>query len=274
MSFRVMSFNIRGSFHPQDGENVWERRAALNVETIKRHAPDLIGFQELQSGNLSTYQADLAGYQYVLGNDASDHSEYRSIFWKPSVFELLESGAFWLSETPEVYSESWNTDCVRAATWVRLREKATGASFLHLNTHLDHRSEWARREGCRLLVRRISDLRGDDLPVILTGDFNCNAHQAVALADANYRYLIDGGFVDSYLAGGGSDSARSNTFHDFQGDRFNLNGDEGFSGRIDWMLTLDGVRRWRVRSSGIIRDHADPVYPSDHYPIFADFELV
>ncbi len=273
MAFRVMSFNIRGSDHPQDGVNVWAQRAALNVATIQRHAPDLIGFQELQSGNLSTYQAELSDYQFVLGNDASDHSEYRSIFWKPTVFEQLEAGEFWLSETPEVYSELWNTDCVRAATWVRLRERAGGATFLHLNTHLDHRSDWARREGCRLLVRRINDLRGDQ-PALLTGDFNCNAHQDAALADPNYRYLIDSGFVDSYLAAGNRDSAQSNTFHGFQGDHFVLDPAEGFAGRIDWLLTLDGAQRWQVRASGIIRDHAAPLYPSDHYPIFADFELV
>ena len=122
------------------------------------------------------------------------------------------------------------------------------------------------------MVRRINDLRGDQ-PAILTGDFNCNAQQDAALADANYRYLIDSGFVDSYLAGGNDDLAHSNTFHGFRGDQFVLDPAQGFAGRIDWMLTLDGAQRWQVRASGIIRDHADPVYPSDHYPIFADFEL-
>src|ERR671914_442322 len=41
---RVMTFNIRGAVH-RDGENAWPHRAALNVATIARHAPDLIGFQ-------------------------------------------------------------------------------------------------------------------------------------------------------------------------------------------------------------------------------------
>ncbi len=39
------------------------------------------------------------------------------------------------------------------------------------------------------------------------------------------------------------------------------------------MMMLDGAQRWSVRSSGIIRDHADPVYPSDHYPILVEVEL-
>jgi hypothetical protein len=50
-----MTFNVRGSYH-RDGLNTWNNRAPLNVETIKHHAPHLIGFQELQGGNLETYQ--------------------------------------------------------------------------------------------------------------------------------------------------------------------------------------------------------------------------
>jgi hypothetical protein len=66
MSFKVMTFNIRGAF-PGDGVNVWPNRAALNVATIKRHAPDLIGCQEMQTANLDTYRARLEGYDHVLG---------------------------------------------------------------------------------------------------------------------------------------------------------------------------------------------------------------
>ena len=273
MTFRVMSFNIRGADHPQDGVNQWSQRWPLNVATIRKYAPDLIGFQELQDGNLSTYQAELTDYHYILGNDASDHSEHPSIFWKPSALDLLDSGSFWISETPEVYSGSWNTDCVRAATWARLRDKSSGVNFLHLNTHLDHRSDWARTEGCRLLLRRITELRLNDLPVILTGDFNCDAYQppqdgAKDRADKNYRFLIDSGFVDTYLAAGNSDSDHSNTFHGFQGFKFADFGD--WTGRIDWLLTLDGTHRFQVQSAIIIRDNAAPVYPSDHYPILAE----
>lgn len=271
MSFRVMSFNIRGSFRSSDGQNNWDRRAALNVATIQKYAPDLIGFQELQDGNLSVYRAELPDYQYIVGHDASGPPpEHQSMFWKPSIFTLLDSGAFWISETPEVHSGSWETDCVRAATWVRLREQTSGTEFIHLNTHLDHRSAWARREGCRLIVRRLADLRQDGtLPAILTGDFNANAHQRAEFADEIYRYLRDQGFVDSYLAAGNSDAERSHTFHGFQGERFAPDR-PGNAGRIDWLLTLDGAQAWRVLASGIIRDHAAPVYPSDHYPIFAD----
>ncbi len=276
MTFRVMSFNIRGAFHPQDGVNDWPERAAVNVAVIRKYAPDLIGFQELEQGNLSVYETELPEYRYILGSRASE-TEYPSIFWKPSAFDLLDAGGFWLSETPDVYSGSWNTDCVRACTWARFLDKSFGAQFLHFNTHLDHISGWARTEGLRLILRRMADLRGNDLPIILTGDFNCNAYDPWSAAgtdsrDLNYRFLLEQGFVDSYLAAGSRDSAQSNTFHGFQGEQFAPDR-PGNAGRIDWLMALDGARRFRVRAAAIVYDHDGNVYPSDHYPIMADLEL-
>ena len=66
--FRIMTFNIRGA-PDDDGVNIWPNRAALNVETIRRCAPDLIGFQEAQAPNLETYQHQLKDYQSELWTD-------------------------------------------------------------------------------------------------------------------------------------------------------------------------------------------------------------
>jgi len=60
MRLRVMSFNVRGSF-VDDGENAWPARRELNVEVIKKCAPDLVGFQELQDGNWEDYEKALPG---------------------------------------------------------------------------------------------------------------------------------------------------------------------------------------------------------------------
>lgn len=273
MSFRIMSFNIRGAFHRSDGANAWHARSALNVQTIRRHNPDLIGFQELQSGNLQVYQAELTDYTYILGNHVSgEPPEYPAIFWKPARFDLLDSGAFWLSETPDVYSGSWDTNCVRAMTWARFDDKVDGGQFIHLNTHLDHISGWARTEGLRLILSRLSTIRQPDLPTVLAGDFNCNACDLAtdaSAADVNYCFLLDSGFSDTYLASGNSDAANSYTFHGFEGEGFQREG----TTRIDWIMTLDGAQHFRVLASGILRDHAAPLYPSDHYPVFADLAL-
>src|SRR5919202_1210886 len=118
----LMTFNVRGSHHP-DGENAWENRAALNVATIKRHAPELIGFQELQDGNLRAYETELSGYEHSLGpryENRRPHA-HNAIFWDSSRLGLVRAGGFWLSETPERFSRSWDTRQVRSLNWALLR---------------------------------------------------------------------------------------------------------------------------------------------------------
>lgn len=72
-TLRVMSFNIAGAIGTEgDGVNAWAYRATLNVQTIHRHAPALIGFQELDQGNLATYREQLPKYEYLLGPHAEN----------------------------------------------------------------------------------------------------------------------------------------------------------------------------------------------------------
>jgi endonuclease/exonuclease/phosphatase family metal-dependent hydrolase len=268
---RVMTFNIRGSFHEGDGTNAWNNRAALNVETIKRHAPDLIGFQELQSGNLDTYQEKLPGYGYLLGLRAGNKPphEFNAIFFDPTRLEVLDSGGFWLSTTPERYSSSWRTRSIRSANWANLSCLNTGLSFLHLNTHLDHASKPARVEGSRLILRKIAEIQRSQEnapPAIVTGDFNC------APGSLPHRNFIEDGFIDTCLAAGSEDAEDADTFHAFKGSRYSARRGPG---RIDWILLKDLRQRIRAKSQSIVRDcnEAAGIYPSDHYPVLAELVL-
>lgn len=265
---RVMSFNIRGSFRDRGKANAWENRADLNVEVIERRAPDLISFQELQVGNLETYRKRLSQYAHVLGPRYGNGAPYsfNAIFFDARRLELLGSGGFWLSETPETYSASWGTRVVRSANWAHFRFSETGLSFLHLNTHLDHVSRLARVEGARLVLRKASELLNDEPPVVLTGDFNCRPGTLV------YRTFVEGGFVDTYLAAGNEDGADANTFHAFKGAHYREARPGLGPRRIDWILLRDPNRRIRAASHSIVRDHEEGsgVYPSDHYPVLAD----
>ncbi len=272
--FRVMTFNVRGSSFAQDGVNAWGNRAALNLATIQRWAPDLIGFQEVHSGNLATYRKHLQGYQWVRGPqvDTNESDHCNAIFWRSDRFREVSSGGFWLSETPDCRSVGWDAALIRGATWVRLAWGTGGAEVLHLNAHLDHMGEEARAEGCRLITRQLEELAEPGLPVILTGDFNCSAPAEGGPAPEPYRVLIEGGFVDAYLAARQKDSGPPNTFHDFRGDAF-VPWDPGATVRIDWILVRDRQGLTQIESCAIVRDHLSPLYPSDHYPVLADLTM-
>lgn len=260
-----MTFNVRGSQHA-DGANEWPRRARLNVDCIRRCAPHLIGFQESQRGNLETYDRELSGYERLLGPGYENRRPwaYNAIYWDPETLELLDEGGFWLSETPGERSRSWGSSHVRSATWARFRT-ASGAEFLHLNTHLDHRSGEARVEGSRLIIRSLEELTSPETPALVTGDFNCNP------GSKTYNLYEAAGFSDVHELSG---NAPENTFHRFMGRDFTPKRPGG-EARLDWVLARDGRgARWETRSCSVVRDEEPPVYPSDHYPVIAGLALV
>ncbi len=270
-----MTFNVRGSFNEGDGINAWNNRAALNVETIEHHAPHLIGFQELQSGNLETYRERLPGYGYVLGPEAGNRAphEFNAIFFDPTRLEVLDSGGFWLSTTPERRSASWQTRSIRSANWANLRCPNTDLSFLHLNTHLDHVSRPAREEGSRLILRKIAEIQKvqeNDLPVIITGDFNC------APGSLPHRNFTEDGFIDSCLTSGNGNADEGCTFHAFEGLRYSAARNGDGSMRIDWILVKDGRQRIQTKAQRIVRDcdEESGIFPSDHYPVLSELVLV
>ncbi len=268
-SLRVMTFNVRGFYH-DDGANAWPHREALNIATIRQHAPDLIGMQEVQGSNLRAFHRELTDYHYVAWPHYYNHPphEWPAIFWRPERLRPVESGGFWLSETPEVFSGSWGTDCIRSAAWVKFRCRITGVTFVHMNTHLDHRSELARVEGARLIVERVRAITADVDACVLTGDFNA------PVGSPAYRVFADAWFADAHIAAQNDDDpARSFTYHGWEGEGFR--GSDDPLRRIDWILTRDGdsAPMHAVRCE-IIRDHAGDVYPSDHYPVMATIALM
>lgn len=269
---RVMSFNIRGASH-RDGINAWEGRAHLNVGTIKKHAPDVIGFQELHAPNLVVYREELPGYARLLGPAYGTEKleEFAAIFYDPDRFEELDAGGFWLSDTPGKSSASWGNEVVRSVNWAVLRCRRTGVAFLHTNTHLDHASERARLEGNKLIVRQTAETLENHghPPTVVTGDFNCRP------GSEPYKAFLEHGFRDTFLAAGNEDDETSYTFHAFRGTDFRPEHTDKPFGRIDWILLKDTAGRFEVLSHEIVRD-ADGeagIYPSDHYPVVSDLTV-
>lgn len=260
----VMTFNLRGSFIP-DGVNSWPNRAPLAVGLLRRESPDLIGFQEAQQGNLDVLTSSLPEYRMVEGPPYNNRDPFahNAVYWVPRRMEKVESGGFWLSRTPDCHSGDWDTDCIRSAVWNRFRLLPEGTEFIHLNTHLDHISAPARREGTMLILEKLRPFILEGLPLLLTGDFNANP------GSDPHRLFLEGGFEDLFDHAGGVEEDEAFTFHGFTGGR--IPGEE----RIDWILARPGRGlEWRVRHHRVLTEADPPVYPSDHYPVSAGLELL
>jgi endonuclease/exonuclease/phosphatase family metal-dependent hydrolase len=249
---RLMTFNLRFAT-PVDGPNEWEFRKDLVVEVIGSHRPDLLGTQEGTVPQLRYLEEHLPGYLPVTAHRQVDETcQYPTIFYRDDRFLLEESDEFWLSETPRVHrSLSWGSAFPRLVTFGRFREPGRNTGFYFINTHLDHVSAAARREGARIIREFFYPL---NLPLILAGDFNEPPDDPV------YREFI---YADGPL---------QDTWREIQPPAAEATTQHGFDGRprgsrIDWILAAPLFRVLRV---AIVTDNQNGRYPSDHFPYEAE----
>lgn len=263
---RVMSFNIRYGT-AGDGENHWDRRREFLVETIQKFGPDLLGTQETLEFQKDYLVERLEGYSAVgVGrDDGRGAGEMTALFYRTSRFVQLESGHFWLSETPDVPgSKNWDAAITRMATWVKLRDEQNpdAPTLYFFNTHFDHIGRESRYQSARLIRRRIESLP-DSPPVIITGDFNegesSRTWQALFDVDSSAGPPL---LRDSYRLAHPQRRVDEATFNGFNVTR--VEGD-----RIDW---IGCTRDFRVTSAEIDRSVRDGRAPSDHYPVTAVLE--
>ncbi len=251
---RVMSFNIRYGT-ANDGENRWELRRDLVIETIQKHGPQILGVQEALALQMDALAEALPRFQ-VLGQGrlGGRQGEYAALLVDRERFEVEEHGDFWLSPTPEeVGSRGWDAALPRMCTWAVLRDLKTGARIRVLNTHFDHRGQQARLESTAVLIRE--GQLGADLPVIVTGDLNADEDSPPL------SRLREAGLRDSFRAVH-PEAEEVGTFNGFRG--------RTDGGKIDYVL-VDS--RWQVSRAEILRDNDEGRYPSDHFPVVADLVL-
>lgn len=250
---RVMSFNIRFGT-ASDGQNHWDLRHSLVDEAIRRFDPDLLGTQETIRFQADYLKQQLPHLTYVgWSRDANKNGEQCGVMFRTERFELLDSGQFWLSETPDSkFSKSWDSSLPRVATWVRLRERRSNSQLVFLNTHFDHKGQVARRESAGVIRRFVEDLP-DSLPLIVTGDFNCGEDSKP------YAHLVASDRLnDTFRLAHPQRGTEEGTFNGFAG--------VATGARIDWILASP---HWNVQSASIDRFVQEGRYPSDHFPVTA-----
>ena len=214
---------------------------------------------ELSGGQMSAEEVEqrlLPGYAAVgVGReDGAEAGEFSAVFYRRDRFTPLESGTFWLSETPDVAgSKGWDGACERVATWVVLHDREGGREFLFVNTHLDHVGQVARDEGVNLLRERIEALRGDR-PVILTGDFNSEPGSSVV------AHVQKDGVLHDVKQVAARKSGTEWSFSDF-GQIL-----EAERPLLDYIFVSDGIAADLYE---VLPDTLGGGYVSDHAPVMA-----
>lgn len=250
----VMTLNMRYD-NPEDGQNNWRFRRERIAGVIKAQEVDVLGTQELLSNQFNDLSGLLTGYQGVgVGRlDGAESGEYCAVFFRKDRFTLLDSGTFWLSETPEVVgSLGWDGACERIATWVVLRDR-DGRELFFIDTHLDHVGQVARDEGVSLLMKRIETLSGGR-PVILTGDFNSEPGSSVVAHVQKDGVLRDAKAIAAQRSG------TDWSFSDFGQIP------EAERPLLDYIFVSGDIEAVRYE---VLPDTFDGGYVSDHAPVMA-----
>jgi endonuclease/exonuclease/phosphatase family metal-dependent hydrolase len=252
---RVMTFNVRYP-NPSDGEDFWEKRKDFLVGTVRRHKPDVMGTQELFHIQGEYIVAQLPEYAWFgVSRRGNKEDEHMGVFYRKDRLKPVETGNFWLSETPETPgSSAWGMSLPRMVTWAVFEDLKTKKRFTYYNTHFAHRGQVdaeARRRSAELIASRLPK----DGPFVLTGDFNAAAGDSTA-----YSALVPA-LTDAWVAAK-KKTGPEGTFHGFKGTPGKA--------RIDWILFR---APWKVKSAATLTDSRNGRYPSDHFPVLAVFGL-
>ncbi|MCL1953068.1 MAG: endonuclease/exonuclease/phosphatase family protein [Oscillospiraceae bacterium] len=222
------------------------------LQTIMHEKPDSVGLQEAHDiwrGRLRRGLEEAYGVACDTGR-VFGVGEGMPIYYRRDKFDLVKQGVFWLSEHPGISSVGWDASCPRVAGWAVLRDKRTGFTYAHFNTHLDHKGPAAMANGARLMADRVNAL---GLPAVLTGDMNGEPGSAQA------GYFAAAGLADLRFAAQTSDTGP--TYHGYS----------GYTTVIDYVFAnhyLRGAKEFKV-----IRDEYDGMYPSDHFAVSATLTL-
>ena len=259
---KIVSLNLRFAYHEEmNNQKIREPRI---VEFVRDTRPAAMGTQECEKFWRERLVATIGEMGYIpvqteaVGPDGK--AAFKNFIWYDSnSCELVEGGALWLSETPDVPSKGFASRFYISAGYAVLKNKESGESFAYVNTHLDVHSEENRKNEIGVIKAKISELSAKGYPVFITGDFNDVEGSAVYLE------------MTKELADARKTAIRSTEINTFNG--YNSEDDvipvENYK-RIDFCFYTENAVK--INGFSVVDKWADG-YMSDHNALIIDFAL-
>jgi endonuclease/exonuclease/phosphatase family metal-dependent hydrolase len=254
---KVATFNLRWA-NPNDLGNLWKDRAPHVIQLIQFHQIGIVGTQEGLHHQIQQMSEGL-GFDYlgVGRDDGAEKGEFSAILFNPKLYQLEDSGTFWLSPTPEKPSKGWDASLNRICSWGRFKAK-DGQRFYVFNIHYDHLGQQAREESSKLVARKIQEINRKNLPVVWMGDFNVTPDNPAYLSIVSDPLWKDARLISRVAAYG-----PSGTFNGFDWEK----NPEGIIDHIFVQGKLEVLRH------GILTDNYGKKYPSDHFPVLTEVKF-
>ncbi len=260
---QVMSYNILYDSPKWGSDDAWSKREPLVAELLLRHAPDIVGLQEVLPSQLRDLSRALDGSHGYIGNapGMAAHEEYPWLmnpgFFRLDRFRLCETGVLWLAEmddhgAPRLGWPSYGCETLRYhyAPWLKLLDRCFHRGLWVVNVHLPQQQE-ARVYSTQLVTQFVRRLPPSS-PVIVLGDMNTSEGPAIEV-----------------LRAGGLANARTVTQARPEGPVSTKvhSPSQSLDGRVlDHLFVSDELRVHRFRT---VEERVGHRYPSDHLPIQA-----
>ena len=181
---RLVSLNLRFAYNAEmNNQGIREPRV---LELVKSYRPAFMGVQECEKFWHERLVATIGNLGYIpaqpeaVGEDGK--YAFKNYIWYDSeAVELIDSGAMWLSETPDVPSRGFGSRFYISSGYAVMKIKATGECVAYINTHLDVHGEETRKSEIGVIKAKVKELSDKGYPVFVTGDFNDYEGSAVYL---------------------------------------------------------------------------------------------
>ena len=308
----VGSFNLYGANNDSSSggeKQKWTVRKPHVIADILGEKADVVGLQEANQSTIYNLPGGVnqftdlrnglndAGQLYELANTnsyncakptSSNNCSYvdqgasnatRIIYNTATLTKLSDGSVKYASQS------SGKTD--RYMAWAKFDQKSTGKDFFFVTTHLDPYSSTVRKAEWKELIAKVKVLNTDQLPVVITGDFNTSKFSTIA--ESMLPTMKSAGFLDVLNQEFKVNPPRNppaqkltnawiNSFNDFRRD---IKPYSYYTARtkagngIDWIFTTS----MQVKEYKVVIDF-DPstlkvigVFPSDHNMIRATLVL-
>ena len=262
----IMSSNVRyysarsKQSDPDVGERDWEVRKVGYFQMVNTMEPPVLGLQEAEMIQVDDIIANCKGYSFIgVGrNDGIRSGESTSILYKTNEIQVDNWGTVWLSATPDVpnsyFPENEDRNS-RTATWAVLTVKENGRKFFYINTHLSlYAASQIKEVG--VVLNTVAEKCPAGLPVVLSADWNVEEDDS-ALAPILAKYssarqtapITDNIETFHWWGSQSTISKHQHLDHIFYG------------GNVACSLFHTDKRKW------------NDLYISDHYPVYAIFDM-
>lgn len=256
ISFKIASYNIKYD-NPKDTVNAWSIRKGTIAAMMLFNEVDILGIQEGLHHQVQDLDSLLTDHAYIgIGrDDGEEKGEYTALFYNKNLFEVLDSSTFWLSPTPNTSSKGWDAAFPRICTWVALKARKTNDIIFVFNTHFDHVGKAARLNSAKLILDQIKTI-AENNPVVLLGDFNIEPQSAP------YQLLTQD-LHDAFSITQSPHFGPTASFNNFDFQKTPQR-------RIDYIFVNNF---FDVLRHGILNNHYNKKYPSDHFPVIAEIKF-